>query len=97
MFVAVILGFRNEIYGLDLVNHGYTRSYTGGVRYVRSYTMIEGASPRSATHLATNGSCIYPCLYGGYIRYVSQRYSRKIRDTVWVISTIIYGETVGDL
>ena len=58
MFLAVIFGFRNEIYGFDSVIYGYVRSYTVGVGYVRSYTIIEGVCPRSATHLATNGPYI---------------------------------------
>ena len=32
--------------------YGYVRSYSVGVVHVRSYTIIEGAFPRSATHLA---------------------------------------------
>ena len=34
---------------------------------------------------------------GGYIRSDSERYVRKMRDTAWVISTVIYGETAGDI
>ena len=61
MFLAVIFGYRNEIYGLDSIIYGYVRSYAVGVGYVRSYTITEGACPRSVTHLAKNGP--YICLY----------------------------------
>ena len=59
--------------------------------------ITEGACPRSVTHLAKNEPYIYPYLYGGYIRSDSERYVRKMRDTAWVISTVIYGETAGYL
>ena len=55
MFLAVIFGFRNEIYGFDSVIYVYIRSYTVGNGYVGLYTIIEGDGPRSATHLAING------------------------------------------
>ena len=58
MFLAVIFGFRNEIYGLDSVIYGYARSYAIGVGYVRSYTITEVACPRSVTYLANNGPYI---------------------------------------
>ena len=58
MFLAVLFGFRNEIYGLDSVIYGYVRSYEIGVGYVRSYTITEGDCPRSVTHLAKNGPYI---------------------------------------
>ena len=58
MFLPVIFGFRNEIYGLDLVIYGYVRSNAIGVGYVRSYTITEGACPRSVTHVAENGPYI---------------------------------------
>ena len=54
MFLAVMFGFRNEIYGLDSVICGYVRSYAVGVGYVRSYTITEEACPRSVTHFAKN-------------------------------------------
>ena len=60
MFLAVIFGFRNEIYGLYSVIYEYVRSYAFGVGYVRSYTITEGAYRRSVTHLAKNGP--YICL-----------------------------------
>ena len=41
MFLAVIFGYRNEIYGLDSIIYGYVRSYAVGVGYVRSYTITE--------------------------------------------------------
>ena len=58
MFLAVIFGFKNAIYGLDSVIYGYVRSYAIGVCYVRSYTITERACPRSVTHLAKNGPYI---------------------------------------
>ena len=58
MFLAVIFGFRNEIYGLDSFIYGYVQSYAIGVGYVRSYTITEGACPCSVTHLAKNGPYI---------------------------------------
>ena len=64
MFLAVILGFKNEIYGLHSVIYGYVRSYAIGAGYVRSYTITEGACPRSVIHLAKNEPYIYPYLYG---------------------------------
>ena len=48
MCLAVIFSFRNETYGLNSVIYGNVRSYTVGVGYVHSYTII----PR--TNLATN-------------------------------------------
>ena len=56
MFLAVIFGFRNEIYGLYSVIYGYVRSYAVGVSYVSS------ACPRSVTHLAKNGPYFFYCL-----------------------------------
>ena len=50
MFLAVIFGFRNEIYGLDSVIYGYVRSYAIGVGYELSYTITAGACPCSVTH-----------------------------------------------
>ena len=58
MSLAVIFGIKNEIYRLYLAIYGYVRSYMVSVGYVRSYMIIGGASPRSATHLATNGPYI---------------------------------------
>ena len=58
MFLAVIVGFRNEIYGLDPVIYGYVWSYAVGVGYVRLYMITEGACHRSVTHLAKNGPYI---------------------------------------
>ena len=52
MFLAVIFGYRNDIYGLDSVIYGYVRSYAVGVGYVRSYKITEEACPRSVTHFA---------------------------------------------
>ena len=75
MFLAVIFGCRNDIYGLDSVIYGYVRSYAIGVGYVRSYTIAEGACPRSVTHLAKNEP---------YIPYISVRpgiYGLNRRDT----------------
>ena len=54
MFLAVIFGCKNGIYGLDSVIYRYVRSYAILVGYVRSYTITEGACPRSVTHLAKN-------------------------------------------
>ena len=48
MFLAVIFSFRNETYGLHSGIYGNVRSYTVGVGYVHSYTII------SRTNLATN-------------------------------------------
>ena len=40
MFLAIIFGFRNEIYGFDSVIFGYVRLYTVGVGCERSYASI---------------------------------------------------------
>ena len=80
MSLEVILGFRNEIYGLDSVIYGYVRSYEIGVGYARSYTITEGACPRFVTHLAKNGPHNNT---GGCIRSDLERYVRKMRDTVY--------------
>ena len=40
MFLAVIFGFRNEIYGFDSVIYAYIRSYTVGNGYVGLYRLL---------------------------------------------------------
>ena len=64
MFLGVVFGFGNKIFGLESFIYDYVRSYTVGVGYVSSYTIIEGLS-----------------VWAG-IRSVSERYVRKMRDTV---------------
>ena len=80
MFLEVLFGFRNDIYGLDSVIYGYVRSNAIGVGYARSYTITVGACPLSVTHLAKNGPYNNT---GGCIRSDLERYVRKMSDTVY--------------
>ena len=64
MFLAIIFCSKNEINSLDSVIYELCTVIFDRCNYVRSYTITEGACPRSVTHLAKNRPYIPICIGG---------------------------------
>ena len=85
LFLAVIFGFRfTVLIRLFTVMYGHIRSVSVMYVPIRLLSELVFAPQNSSLEMG----CIYiPISTDGFIRYVSKRYVRKLRDTVCEIST----------